>query len=140
LNAHEALDDLKQISVQVTAAAIGSSGGALEACTLTDGTAGERLVRLGSELWEAAEQARRDLGRDELSQVEIATPEGSVFVVRDAARTIVATTTVDPIVGLVFYDLRTCLRTVAEGARDIADPDPPQTSQNGPGEGFDGAA
>jgi predicted regulator of Ras-like GTPase activity (Roadblock/LC7/MglB family) len=140
LNAHEALDDLKQISVQVTAAAIGSSGGALEACTLADGTAGERLVRLGSELWEAAEQARRDLGRDELSQVEIATPDGSVFVVRDAARTIVATTTVDPIVGLVFYDLRTCLRTVAEGARDIADPDPPQASQNGPGEDFDGAA
>jgi predicted regulator of Ras-like GTPase activity (Roadblock/LC7/MglB family) len=140
LNAHEALDDLKQISVQVTAAAIGDSGGALEACTLADGTAGERLVRLGSELWEAAEQARRDLGRDELSQVEIATPDGSVFVVRDAARTIVATTTVDPIVGLVFYDLRTCLRTVAEGARDIADADPPQATQNGPGEGFDGAA
>jgi predicted regulator of Ras-like GTPase activity (Roadblock/LC7/MglB family) len=140
VNAHEALDDLKQISVQVTAAAIGDSGGALEACTLADSTAGERLVRLGSELWEAAEQARRDLGRDELSQVEVATPDGSVFVVRDAARTIVATTTVDPIVGLVFYDLRTCLRTVAEGARDIADPDQPQTTQNGPGEGFDGAA
>jgi predicted regulator of Ras-like GTPase activity (Roadblock/LC7/MglB family) len=138
LNAHEALDDLKQISVQVTAAAIGSSAGALEASTLTDRTAGERLVRLGAELWEAAEQARRDLGRDELSQVEVATPEGSVFVLRDAARTIVATTTVDPIVGLVFYDLRTCLRTVAEGSRDVADTG--ETTQDGPGEGFDGAA
>jgi predicted regulator of Ras-like GTPase activity (Roadblock/LC7/MglB family) len=138
LNAHEALDDLKQISVQVTAAAIGSSAGALEACTLADRAAGERLVRLGSELWDAAEQARRDLGRDELSQVEVATPDGSVFVLRDAARTIVATTTVDPIVGLVFYDLRTCLRTVAEGSREVADA--VQTSQNGPGEGFDGAA
>ena len=138
MNAHEALDDLKQISVQVTAAAIGGSAGALEAATLTDRAAGERLVRLGSELWEAAEQARRDLGRDELSQVEVATPEGSVFVLRDAARTIVATTTVDPIVGLVFYDLRTCLRTVAEGTRDVADPI--ESTQNGPGEGFDGAA
>jgi predicted regulator of Ras-like GTPase activity (Roadblock/LC7/MglB family) len=138
LNAHEALDDLKQISVQVTAAAIGSSTGSLEAATLTDGAAGERLVRLGAELWEAAEQARRDLGRDELSQVEIATPEGSVFVLRDASRTIVATTTVDPIVGLVFYDLRTCLRTVAEGSREVADAVEP--AQNGPREGFDGAA
>jgi predicted regulator of Ras-like GTPase activity (Roadblock/LC7/MglB family) len=138
LNAHEALDDLKQISVQVTAAAIGDSTGALEAATLEDSTAGERLVRLGAELWEAAEQARRDLGRDELSQVEVATPEGSVFVLRDASRTIVATTTVDPIVGLVFYDLRTCLRTVAEGSRQAADP--VQASQNGPGEGVDGAA
>jgi predicted regulator of Ras-like GTPase activity (Roadblock/LC7/MglB family) len=138
LNAHEALDDLKQISVQVTAAAIGGSSGALEAATLTDRAAGERLVRLGSELWEAAEQARRDLGREELSQVEVATPEGSVFVLRDAARTIVATTTVDPIVGLVFYDLRTCLRTVAEGTRDVSQPI--EATQNGPGEGFDGAA
>jgi hypothetical protein len=45
---------------------------------------------------------------------------------------------VDPIVGLVFYDLRTCLRTVAEGSREV--PDVVQPSQNGPGEGFDGAA
>ncbi len=138
MNAHGALDDLKQISVQVTAAAIGSSSGSLEAATLADRSAGERLVRLGAELWEAAEQARRDLGRDELSQVEVATPDGSVFVLRDAARTIVATTTVDPIVGLVFYDLRTCLRSVAEGSRDAADTG--ESAQNGPGEGFDGAA
>jgi predicted regulator of Ras-like GTPase activity (Roadblock/LC7/MglB family) len=136
LNAHEALDDLKQISVQVTAAAIGGPAGTLEAATLTDGTAGERLVRLGSELWEAAEQAQRDLGRDALSQIEIATPEGSVFVVRDAGRTIVATTTVDPIVGLVFYDLRTCLRTVAEGSTEVAGSG--SATGNGPMEGFDG--
>jgi predicted regulator of Ras-like GTPase activity (Roadblock/LC7/MglB family) len=136
LNAHEALDDLKQISVQVTAAAIGGRGGTLEAATMSDATAGERLVRLGAELWEAAEQARRDLGRDELSQIEIATPDGSVFVLRDAERTIVATTTVDPIVGLVFYDLRTCLRTVAEGSREFAPTH--DAAPNGPMEGLDG--
>jgi predicted regulator of Ras-like GTPase activity (Roadblock/LC7/MglB family) len=136
LNAHEALDDLKQISVQVTAAAIGGPAGSLEAATLADATAADRLVRLGSELWEAAEQAQRDLGRDELSQIEVATPEGSVFVVRDAGRTIVATTTVDPIVGLVFYDLRTCLRTVAEGSTEAAGFG--SATGNGPMEGFDG--
>jgi predicted regulator of Ras-like GTPase activity (Roadblock/LC7/MglB family) len=136
LNAHEALDDLKQISVQVTAAAIGGPAGALEAATLTDPAASERLVRLGSELWEAAEQAQRDLGRDALSQIEVATPEGSVFVVRDAGRTIVATTTVDPIVGLVFYDLRTCLRTVAEGSTEVEGSS--SATGNGPMEGFDG--
>ena len=139
LNAHEALDDLKQISVQVTAAAIGGPAGTVEAATLADASAGERLVRLGAELWDAAEQARRDLGRDALSQVEVATPEGSVFVLRDADRTIVATTTVDPIVGLVFYDLRTCLRTVAEGSRESA-VSAGEPSGNGPMEGFDGAA
>jgi predicted regulator of Ras-like GTPase activity (Roadblock/LC7/MglB family) len=149
LNAHEALDDLKQISVQVTAAAIGGPGGAVEAATTSDGGAGERLVRIGSELWEAAEQAQRDLGRDALSQIEVATPEGSVFVVRDSERTIVATTTVDPIVGLVFYDLRTCLRTVAEGSTEVASPaaDQPAAAEttdlaadSGPMEGSDGAS
>jgi predicted regulator of Ras-like GTPase activity (Roadblock/LC7/MglB family) len=136
VNAHEALDDLKQISVQVTAAAIGGPAGALEAATLPDASAGERLVRLGSQLWDAAEQAQRELGRDALSQLEVVTPEGSVFVVRDAGRTIVATTTTDPIVGLVFYDLRTCLRTVAEGAAEVASPG--GSANGGPMEGFDG--
>jgi hypothetical protein len=37
---------------------------------------------------------------------------GSVFVVRDGGRTIVATTTPEPTVGLVFYDLKTCLRAI----------------------------
>jgi predicted regulator of Ras-like GTPase activity (Roadblock/LC7/MglB family) len=139
LNAHEALDDLKQISVQVTAAAIGGPSGSLEATTMADVAAGERLVRLGAELWEAAEQAQRDLGRDALSQLEVVTPEGSVFVVRDAGRTIVATTTTDPIVGLVFYDLRTCLRTVAEGAAEGASP-AGGSANGGHMEGFDGTS
>ncbi len=60
-------------------------------------------------------------------------------MLRDADRTIVATTTVDPIVGLVFYDLRTCLRTVAEGSRESA-VSASEPSGNGPTEDFDGAA
>ncbi len=138
MNAHEALDDLKQISVQVTAAAIGGPSGTLEASTVADPASGERLVRLGDELWEAAEQAQRSLGRDALSQLEVVTPEGSVFVVRDAGRTIVATTTTEPIVGLVFYDLRTCLRTVAEGAAEVASP--ARSANGGAMEGFDGTS
>jgi hypothetical protein len=35
-----------------------------------------------------------------------------VFVVRDGERTIAATTTPEPTVGLVFYDLKTCLRSI----------------------------
>jgi predicted regulator of Ras-like GTPase activity (Roadblock/LC7/MglB family) len=137
VNAHEALDDLKQISVQVTAAAIGDPAGALDATTLHDAAAGERLLRIAGELWDGAQQAQRELARDALSQLEIATPDGSVFVVRDAGRTIVATTTVDPIVGLVFYDLRTCLRTVAEGAAEATGAGAPHA---GTMEGADGSA
>jgi hypothetical protein len=37
-----------------------------------------------------------------------------VFVVRDQDRSIVATTSADPTSGLVFYDLKTCLRALAE--------------------------
>jgi hypothetical protein len=47
-----------------------------------------------------------------VSQLEAATAEGSVFVVRDGGRTIIATTRPEPTVGLVFYDLKTALRSI----------------------------
>jgi len=58
-----------------------------------------------------------------LSQLEAATLEGSVFVVRredeaTGARIIAATTRPDPTVGLVFYDLKHCLRSVIDGASE----------------------
>jgi hypothetical protein len=37
-----------------------------------------------------------------------------VFVVRDGERLIVATTTPEPTVGLVFYDLKTCIRSIED--------------------------
>jgi len=46
------------------------------------------------------------------TQVDVATARGSVFVVRDDGRTIVATTAPEPTAGLVFYDLKTCLRAL----------------------------
>ena len=45
---------------------------------------------------------------------------------RDAARMIIATTSADPTVGLVFYDLKACLRSIAEGAHDGASVEPEQ--------------
>ena len=41
-------------------------------------------------------------------------PSGSVFAVRDDARMVCAVTAGDPTVGLIFYDLKTCLRNIAE--------------------------
>jgi hypothetical protein len=46
--------------------------------------------------------------------VQAAWPDGSVFVVRDERHLVVAVTRPDPTVGLVFYDLKTCLRLVGE--------------------------
>jgi hypothetical protein len=45
-------------------------------------------------------------------QLEAAMPSGSVFVVRDGDRLIAATTTPEPTVGLDFYDLKACLRSI----------------------------
>jgi hypothetical protein len=40
-------------------------------------------------------------------------PEGHVFVVQEGTRVIAATTAADPPSGLVFYDLRACLSSLA---------------------------
>jgi predicted regulator of Ras-like GTPase activity (Roadblock/LC7/MglB family) len=122
----EALTDLKQISTQVERAVVVRNDGTLEASTLRDGAAAERIARGAADLWEAAESARASLGRPPLSQLEVATPEGSVFAVRDEARMVCAVTAGDPTVGLIFYDLKTCLRNIAEepveAVADLAEP------------------
>jgi predicted regulator of Ras-like GTPase activity (Roadblock/LC7/MglB family) len=128
MDANEALADLTQISVQITNALIQGADGAVLGSTL-GADASQRLAQLARELWEAADRARGELGRDELAHLEVATPEGSVFLVHDGARSIVATTSSDPTVGLVFYDLKACLRAVAESDRDApaaadAEPEP----------------
>ena len=48
-----------------------------------------------------------------MTQLEAALREGSLFVVREDGLGIVARTSAGPTSGLVFYDLRTCLRAVA---------------------------
>jgi predicted regulator of Ras-like GTPase activity (Roadblock/LC7/MglB family) len=112
MDGHEALADLKQISVQIEAAVIADHGGAVLACSPDDGPTGELLSRLAREIWEAADASRRDLGRDALTQVELSTAQGSVFVVRDDRHVLLATTAPDPTVGLVFYDLKSALHAL----------------------------
>jgi predicted regulator of Ras-like GTPase activity (Roadblock/LC7/MglB family) len=139
MDAQEALADLKQISVQIVHAVVADAAGGVAGSTLSDTVSAERLARSAQELWEAADGARRELGRDELAQLEVATPDGSVFLVRDSARMIIATTSADPTVGLVFYDLKACLRSIAEGAQGAnggavaeAEPEPPAVAEPEP--------
>jgi predicted regulator of Ras-like GTPase activity (Roadblock/LC7/MglB family) len=108
----QALADLTEISSQIQAAALLDSEGRVAASTLADDSRGQEFARVAHELLDSA-AAVRSAGGDSLTQLEVATGEGSVFVVRDGDRTIAATTSAEPTVGLVFYDLKSCLRSAA---------------------------
>ncbi len=141
MDGHEALADLKQISVQIEAAVIADHTGAVHACSPDDTATGELLARLALEIWEAAESSRRDLGRDALTQVELSTAQGSVFVVRDPRHVLLATTAPDPTVGLVFYDLKSALHAL-DGPPGAAEPTVVWQADSAAGaeEGGDGTA
>jgi predicted regulator of Ras-like GTPase activity (Roadblock/LC7/MglB family) len=111
VDAAAALERLREISSQVRAAVIFERGGKVVGSTLADE---ERAKRIADEaealLAEAEQQRHRADGAGEFAQLEVALQGGSVFVVRDGDRLIAATTPPEPTVGLVFYDLKSCLR------------------------------
>ncbi len=111
MDAAQALADLTEISSQIQAAVLFDEEGTVVGSTLADDARARRLVEAALELVDAAKQASP--GDAPLAQVEAAVGDGSVFVVGDGSRRIVATTGPEPTVGLVFYDLKSCLRDAA---------------------------
>lgn len=107
MDAAQALADLTEISSQIEAAVLFDEGGAVLGSTLADESAAAELARAAADLLERVGRFRSS---GEVTQLEAATDSGSVFVVRDGARRIAATTAPQPTVGLVFYDLKSCLR------------------------------
>jgi predicted regulator of Ras-like GTPase activity (Roadblock/LC7/MglB family) len=112
-----ALHDLTEISAQVQTAVVFDREGTVLAATLDDERAG-RLAASALELLRSAEEhgAKAGAGAEELAQLDVALQDGSVFVVREDDRLIAATTTPEPTVGLVFYDLKSCLRGLGDEA------------------------
>jgi predicted regulator of Ras-like GTPase activity (Roadblock/LC7/MglB family) len=108
MDAAQAIADLTEISPQVKQVAVIAADGSPAGSNVAEGAA-RRLVDGARRLVEAAEELRPGV-----SQLEVATLAGSVFVVRDGERMIAATTSPEPTVGLVFYDLKTCLRSIDE--------------------------
>jgi predicted regulator of Ras-like GTPase activity (Roadblock/LC7/MglB family) len=108
VDAAQAIADLTEISPQVQRVAVVAADGSVVGANV-DAEAAKRLAEGARALVEASAQIRPDV-----AQLEAATVSGSVFVVRDGDRMIAATTTPEPTVGLVFYDLKTCLRSVTE--------------------------
>lgn len=107
----QALADLTEISSQIEAAVLFDADGSVRGSTLAGGQAAEGLARAAAVLLESADGFRG--GEPLVTQIEAATAEGCVFVVRDGDRRIAATTVANPTVGLVFYDLKSCLRDSA---------------------------
>jgi predicted regulator of Ras-like GTPase activity (Roadblock/LC7/MglB family) len=111
MDAQQALSDLTEISSQIRAAVVFDDQGKVAGSTLEDAARSEELARNAAELLAIAEGVKTGDGT-ELTQLEAATEEGSVFVVREGSTRIAATTGVDPTVGLVFYDLKSALRNL----------------------------
>jgi predicted regulator of Ras-like GTPase activity (Roadblock/LC7/MglB family) len=112
MDAQQALADLTEISSQIRAAVVFDDKGKVAAAIGGDG---EALAQGASELLAAAEEVKP--GDSPLTQLEVSTGEGSVFVVREGKTRIAATTGSDPTVGLVFYDLKSALRSVRPARR-----------------------
>jgi predicted regulator of Ras-like GTPase activity (Roadblock/LC7/MglB family) len=119
MDAEQAIADLTEISPQVKHVVVIGADGALAGSNVADEDRAQRLVARARGLLDAAEELRPGV-----AQLEAATVAGSVFVVRDGDRLIAATTSPEPTVGLVFYDLKTCLRSIDAGPAPEAAPKP----------------
>lgn len=102
---NEALAELLELSAHVRDAAVVGESGFVLAST---GTAerGEHLARVAADLVAAAGEVRSG---GVISRIEVSANGAHVFLVRDGGRAAIATTSPDPIAGLVIYDLRTML-------------------------------
>jgi hypothetical protein len=99
-----ALDYLDELSVDIRVAAILDSGDALAAHTGEDPERGERIRGLVLDLLQTAAGAVP--GQDAAPEVEVSTPTGSVFAVREHGWTIAVVTGRYALSSLMFYDLR----------------------------------
>jgi predicted regulator of Ras-like GTPase activity (Roadblock/LC7/MglB family) len=115
MDAAQALADLTEISSQIEAAVLFDEAGAVLGSTLANDEAARGVAQAAGRLLERAGGFRSE---GSITQLEASRGDGSVFVVRDDARLIAATTGPAPTVGLVFYDLKSALRnTDAEPAK-----------------------
>ena len=121
MDAPQAIADLTEISSQIDAAVLFDEAGAVVGSTLSSGEAAGAFAGAAGRLLERAGEFR---SAGSITQLEASTQGGSVFVVSDGARRIAATTGPAPTVGLVFYDLKSALRSVAAESEEEAKPKP----------------
>jgi hypothetical protein len=111
VDAAQALADLVEISSQIEFAVLADGDGIVLASTLGNDA---RAGTIAEEARELLQGAAGPAGQP--THLEVAFNEGCVFIVTDGDRLVAAVTGRDPTSGLVFYDLKTCLRLSGEGA------------------------
>jgi len=121
MDAQQELSDLTEISSQIQAAVVFDDQGKVAASTFGDSRRADELARAAGGLLAAAEEIKT--GENALTQLEVATGDGSVFVVRTGKTVIAATTGSNPTAGLVFYDLKSALRNVKPKPEAAKKPD-----------------
>jgi predicted regulator of Ras-like GTPase activity (Roadblock/LC7/MglB family) len=106
-----ALAELMEISSQIETAVLFGADGEVVASTLTD----ERAKQIAASARALFEEAGR-AGMGELTHLEAVTGDGSLFVVRegDLLAAVSTSSGSQPTAGLIFYDLKACLRKAAE--------------------------
>ncbi len=110
VDAAQALSELTDLSAQITSAIVVDGDGSPLASTLDD----DRARGLAQTVQELLAAADRIGDGPPMLQLEVATTDGGVFLVRDGELAIAATTRPEPAAGLVFYDLKTTLRSIRE--------------------------
>ena len=110
MDAAQALQELRELSSQVTAAIVFDADGSVLATSPDDPAASASLAASTLELVAAAAELGAE-GSD-VTRVEVELEEGAVFVVREGDVTVGATTGPKPTSGLVVYDLRTCAQSI----------------------------
>jgi predicted regulator of Ras-like GTPase activity (Roadblock/LC7/MglB family) len=116
MDASSALADLTEISGHVQTAVVFAGAGSVLASTSASEERSHRLARAALDLLEEAAGVQAG-GERRPTELEVALREGSVFVVRDDVRGVVATVSTGAPAGLVLYDLKSCLRAIDEPAK-----------------------
>ena len=112
MDAAQALEELLQLSSQVSTAVVLGADGAVLAASPADAAAADTLARTTTDLVAAASELGAQ--KQDVTRVEVELDEGGVFVVIESGLTVAAVTGPQPTSGLVVYDLRTCLRSITE--------------------------
>ena len=119
-NVKAALDELTEISSQIESAVLFGADGEVVASTLPDLHA-KQVAASAKALFEEAGRA----ATGELTHLEAITGDGSLFVVREGDLLVAAATGAEPTAGLVFYDLKACLRSRSRERRRSPSPERP---------------